>query len=150
MRFSIDTNILVYATFNQDEEKHRATLRIMERAQTLDCVVTLQALGELFHTLTRRLKVSAGNATTVVHKWRSAIPVIAADEACLVDAMDAVSGHGVAFWDAMLWATAKRAGCQLLLTEDGQDGFALGGVTLVNPFASPRFPLLVRTLRARR
>ena len=79
MRFSIDTNILVYATFNQDEEKHRATLRIMERAQTLDCVVTLQALGELFHTLTRRLKVSAGNATTVVHKWRSAIPVIAAD-----------------------------------------------------------------------
>jgi len=83
----------------------------------------------------------------VVHKWRAAIPVVTADEACLVDAMDAVAGHGLAFWDAMLWATAKHAGCQLLLTEDGQDGFALGGVTWVNPFTSPRAPLLVQALR---
>jgi len=150
VRFSIDTNILVYATFNQNEEKHRAALRIMERAQNVDCVVTLQAVGELFHTLTRRLRISAKQATTVVHKWRSAMPVIAADEACLVDAMDAVVGHGLPFWDALLWATVKHAGCALLLTEDGQDGFALGGVTWVNPFASPRSPLLVQALRGSR
>ena len=150
MRFSIDTNILVYATFNQDEKKHWTALRIMERAQNVDCIVTLQALGELFHTMTRRLKVSAVQATTVVHRWRSAMPVVTADEACLVDAMDAVVGHGLPFWDAMLWATAKHAGCRLLVTEDGQDGFALGGVTWVNPFASPRSPLLVQALRAPR
>ena len=150
MRFSVDTNILVYATFNQDEEKHRAAFGIMERAQNLDCVVTLQAVGELFHTLTRRLNVSAVQATTVVHKWRSAITVVTADEACLVDAMDSVVGHGLPFWDAMLWATVKRVGCRLLVTEDGQDGFALGGVTWVNPFASPRSPLLVQALSAPR
>lgn len=50
----------------------------------------------------------------------------------------------------MIWATAKRAGCRLLLTEDGQDGFALGGVTLVNPFASPHSPLLTEALGMRR
>ena len=150
MRFSVDTNILIYATFNQDEEKHRAALRIMERAQNLDCVVTLQALGELFNTATRRLRISAEQAVTVVHKWRSALPVVTADEACLVDAMDAVTGHHLPFWDAMLWATARHAGCGLLVTEDGQDGFALGGVTWVNPFAAPRSPLLAQALRASR
>jgi hypothetical protein len=35
--------------------------------------------------------------------------------------MDAVASRGLSFWDAMLWATAKRAGCRLLLSEDGAD-----------------------------
>ena len=34
---------------------------------------------------------------------------IAADDICLVDAMDAVADHGWSFWNAMIWATAKRA-----------------------------------------
>ena len=34
----------------------------------------------------------------------------------------------------MLWATAERAGCRLILTEDGHDGRDLEGVRFVNPF----------------
>jgi len=64
--------------------------------------------------------------------------------------MDAIAGHSLSFWDAMLWATAKRAGCGLLVTEDGRDGLALGGVTWANPFVSPRSPWLVQALRAPR
>jgi predicted nucleic acid-binding protein len=86
----------------------------------------------------------------MIEQWRSAMPVIAANEACLINAMDAVAGHSLSFRDAMLWATVKHAVCQLLLTEDCRDGFALGGVTLVNPFISPRSPLLVQALRVRR
>ena len=145
MRFSLDTNILIYATLSQDATKHRAALRIVERAVERDCVITLQALGELFRTLTGKLGISAGDATLAVHKWRAAMPVVAADENCLIDAMDVVVGHSLSFWDAMMWATARRAGCRLLLSEDGDDGRTLGGVTLVNPFAS-RSPLLREAL----
>jgi hypothetical protein len=42
--------------------------------------------------------------------------------------------RGLAFWDAMLWAAAQRAGVRHLLTEDLQDGFELAGVRFVNPF----------------
>jgi predicted nucleic acid-binding protein len=45
-----------------------------------------------------------------------------------------VSKHPLAFWDAMLWAAAQRAGVRHLLTEDLQDGFSLAGVRFVNPF----------------
>jgi hypothetical protein len=48
----------------------------------------------------------------------------------------------------MMWATAKRAGCRLLLSEDGDDGRMLGGVTLVNPFTSPYSSLLSQALGA--
>ena len=34
----------------------------------------------------------------------------------------------------MLWATAKRAGCRMLFSEDLQDGRRLGDVLFVNPF----------------
>ena len=42
---------------------------------------------------------------------------------------------GLSFWDAMLWATARRAGCSVLLSEDFQDGRRLDGVLFVDPFA---------------
>ena len=39
-----------------------------------------------------------------------------------------VKKHRLAFWDAMLWAAAQRAGVRHLLTEDLQDGFEFAGV----------------------
>jgi predicted nucleic acid-binding protein len=62
------------------------------------------------------------------------LPVQAADDSDLLAALEAVSAHRLAFWDAMLWASARRAGVRHLLTEDLQDGFGLQGVTFINPF----------------
>ncbi|MCA7120267.1 MAG: hypothetical protein LGL72_12845 [Acidibrevibacterium sp.] len=36
----------------------------------------------------------------------------------------------------------SQAGCRLLLSEDLQEGFTWAGVTVVNPFSSPRHALL--------
>ena len=118
----------------------------MRRARGRDCVVSLQVLAELFRTLTGRYKWPAGKAIARVDRWRNGMPIVAADEQCLIDAMDAVADHHLAFWDAMIWATAKRAGCRLLLSEDGQDGRTLGGVTIVNPFGPKPSPLLAEAL----
>jgi predicted nucleic acid-binding protein len=52
----------------------------------------------------------------------------------LEEALITQQQHGLQFWDAMLWATARRAGCSLIATEDFQDGRTLGGVTFRNPF----------------
>ena len=35
----------------------------------------------------------------------------------------------------MLWATARRAGVLILLSEDFQDGQTIKGVRILNPFA---------------
>jgi predicted nucleic acid-binding protein len=37
------------------------------------------------------------------------------------DAMRAMWEYGLAFWAAMLWATARRAGAKILIAEDFQD-----------------------------
>ena len=60
----------------------------------------------------------------------------AADDSALIDAIDAVERHRFSFWDAMLWAAARRAGCSAILSEDMQHGQRLGGVVFLNPFAA--------------
>ncbi|WP_148361046.1 PIN domain-containing protein [Acidiphilium multivorum] len=80
--------------------------------------MTLQSLAELFRALTGpKMKVPAALAADIVQEWQ-----------------DAVIHHGWSFWEAMIWATAKKHGCRILFTEDGQAGRTLGGVTIVNPF----------------
>jgi predicted nucleic acid-binding protein len=146
MRFTFDTNVLVYAADGDAGERHRIAVDLVRRSRGRDCVITLQSLAELFCVLTRKNRIETARAIKLVQGWRDFAPVFAADEASLVDAMDAVADHGWSFWDAMIWATAKRAGCRLLIGEDGQDGRTLGGVTIVNPFAASPSPLLREAL----
>lgn len=146
MRFTFDTNVLVYAVDRDAGDRHRIALDLVRRARGKDCVITLQALAELFRALTGKGKVAPAEATKIVHAWRDVAPVFAADDMCLVDAMDAVTDHNWSFRDAMMWATAKRAGCRLLISENGQDGRVLGGVTIVNPFLATPSPLLEQVL----
>jgi predicted nucleic acid-binding protein len=56
------------------------------------------------------------------------------DESDLLLAHEAVRAHRLAFWDALLWASAQRAGVRHILTEDFQDGLVLREVTFINPF----------------
>ncbi len=136
MRFTLDTNILVYAVDLDAGERHIAALDIVRRARGRDGVLTLQSLAELFRTLTGlKLRVEPLKAADIVLQWRAVFPIVSADETSLTEAMEAVTHHGWSFWDAMIWATAKRNGCRLLISENGQSGRTLGGVTIVNPFA---------------
>lgn len=54
----------------------------------------------------------------------------------LVIAMETVTSHKFALWDALILAAAAEARCRLLLSEDMQDGFAWRSVTIRNPFTS--------------
>jgi predicted nucleic acid-binding protein len=146
VRLSIDANVLIYLIDLDAGERHQQALAIMDRASVADCILTLQVLGEFFHVVTRKGKLSADGAYRFVSDWRAVLPVHAATTSVLDEAMSAVRSHQVSFWDAMLWATVQQAGCQILLTEDFQDGRKLGSVTFVNPFDPGNEALLERAL----
>ncbi|MDP6787057.1 MAG: PIN domain-containing protein [Rhodospirillales bacterium] len=142
MKATFDSNILVYAADSESGDKHLMAADLLRRAGNGDCLLTLQALGEFFYVVTRKAKCDPADAQGMVEVWRAVFPVFPADEGCLIAAMAAVGDHGLPFWDAMIWAAARRAGCRLLFTEDFQDGRTLGGVTFVNPFEDRNATLL--------
>lgn len=135
-RFSLDTNILVYAVDRDAGERHERSTALIGRAARSDCVLTVQALAEFFHATTRKNLLQPSRARAFVRDWLDVFHVASADDTALVDAMDAVEEHRLSFWDAMLWATARRIGCSAILSEDMQDGRRLSGVTFINPFAA--------------
>ena len=60
----------------------------------------------------------------------------------LLGAVDLAADHQLPIWDAVIVAAAADARCRLLLSEDLQEGFTWGGVTVANPFSPSRHPLL--------
>jgi predicted nucleic acid-binding protein len=56
-RFSIDTNILVYNIDKDAGTRHEQSRPLVDALVDRDCVLTLQALAEFFHAVTRKNKM---------------------------------------------------------------------------------------------
>jgi predicted nucleic acid-binding protein len=96
--------------------------------------------------VTRKSGIEARAAADFVDGWRSVMLVEPSTIADLGEAMRAVGAYRLAFWDAMLWATARRAGVRTLLSEDFQDGQTIEGVRIVNPFIAHNAALIEQAL----
>jgi predicted nucleic acid-binding protein len=145
---SFDTNILVYAADRAAGDRHDSAVDLIERSiRRGNCIQTLQSFCEFFNVVTRKAGIEAGTAAAFVEGWRSVMLVEAATPADLDEAIRAVGAHQIGFWDAMLWATARRAGVRILLSEDFQDGQTIEGVRILNPFVPRNAAQIERSLR---
>jgi predicted nucleic acid-binding protein len=64
----------------------------------------------------------------------------------MLDAIELATAHRLGIWDSVIVAASIAAGCQLLLSEDMQDGFSWSGLTVVNPMMDTVHPLLAVVL----
>ncbi|HTQ33265.1 MAG TPA: PIN domain-containing protein [Stellaceae bacterium] len=132
---SFDTNVLIYAADRDGSLRHQQAAALLERAiRTGTCVQTLQSFAEFYNVLTRKMRVAPDKAQTFVMTWRAVLTVEPAGVPDLNHAMRAVRDYKLSFWDALLWATVRRAGVVVLATEDLQDGRVIEGVRIANPF----------------
>jgi predicted nucleic acid-binding protein len=133
VRVTLDTNVLVYA-FNSREEKHTAAAALLRRAASGDCVQPMQTFGEFFHVMTRKHRHPADDAVAAIEGFRAVVASTAAEERDFEEAVRIAVRYRAPFWDALIWATARRAGSRAILTEDLPGLSDLDGLTFVNPF----------------
>jgi predicted nucleic acid-binding protein len=145
VRIALDTNILVYAEGVDGPERRESALNLLERLPA-GTVVPAQVLGELFNVLVRKKRLSKGEARESLLAWQDVFEIAPTTPEILQSAADLATDHDFAIWDAIIMSAASRAGCRLLLTEDLQNGFTWGGVTVINPFATERHGLLKMAL----
>jgi predicted nucleic acid-binding protein len=144
---SFDTNLLVYATAAIANEKVTRARELMARAmRAANTILLLQSLAEFSSVAIRKAKIPAQDIGRILQAWCAVLPIQPADDSDLFTALEAVRAHRLAFWDAMLWASADRAGVRHMLTEDFQDGFVLGHVTFTNPFSPKNHQLIEKLL----
>jgi predicted nucleic acid-binding protein len=130
----VDTNVLLYTVDAANPGKQDAALRWRDalwssRAGRL----SWQVLNEFYANATTKLVMPPAIARTMVESY-AAWPVIGFSLELLRRAWHWVDHAHLPYWDALILASAERAGCQWLLTEDFQDGRKYGSVRVVNPF----------------
>ncbi|MBI3492242.1 MAG: PIN domain-containing protein [Acidobacteria bacterium] len=144
---ALDTNVLAYAEGVNDPEKKAVALALLDKLPPESTMIPVQSLGELFNVLVRKAGRTKTRAQQAVLTWGDAFPLIETSPDVVLMAMDLAADHRLGVWDSVILAAAADARCRLLLSEDLQDGFTWSGVTVTNPFSSPRHPLLAAMLR---
>jgi predicted nucleic acid-binding protein len=147
LRVALDTNILAYAEGLGDEQRCRAAMQLVEQLSSGEAILPAQTLGELARVLTGKAKRSASQTREAVLSWADSFEVVDSTWFAFQSALDLTVDHQLPMWDALILAVAAENHCRLLLSEDFHHGFTWRGVTVVNPFAEPRAPLLAGLLR---
>jgi predicted nucleic acid-binding protein len=97
-------------------------------------LVSPQVLQEFYVTVTRKIAkpLTKERARTVVGAYAIwCIDVTAADVAGAFRIEDRAK---ISFWDALVIASAVKAGAKRLLSEDLNAGQTIAGIRIVNPF----------------
>lgn len=131
---SVDTNVFFYGSDEGDPVRHKLATQLIERLPKRTTIVGLQVLGELQYALQRKLKRAPAVVAQAVSLYLQQFDTFAYTRADVLRALQMVGEARLAYWDALLIASSAGAGATVLLTEDMQDGGAVLGVEIVNPF----------------
>jgi predicted nucleic acid-binding protein len=132
----VDTNVLVYA-YDRDSHQKQKTAEKLLRSLWPDRAGALspQVLQEFYVTVTRKIRFPLGkdDARRLVNLY---VPwSVEASVADIRTAFQIEDEGRISFWDALIVASAVRAGAGRLVTEDLRAGRIIAGVRIENPFA---------------
>jgi len=95
--------------------------------------LSFQVMGEFYVNAVRLRTDAREEARAEIRDLMAWNPVVT-DAAVLERGWKLQDRYRLSYWDALIVAAAKAAGCGYLLTEDLQSGQKLDGIEVVNPF----------------
>lgn len=130
-RAFLDTNVLVYA-FTHDTRADAAEAVLARRCET-----SVQVLNEFANVARRKLRMGwdeLAEALAAVRALCSAIHPV--DLEVHQRAMEFAERYALSVYDALIVASARKAGCAVLYSGNMKDGLQIdGALRIFNPFA---------------
>jgi len=130
----LDTNVLIYAVTQSDARAARA-----EELLLSGNVLSVQILNEFTAVARRKLLMSWPEVVEAVEAFLVLCPSPIAVTLEIHEAARVIAQKlGCNIYDALVVAAALEAGCDVLYSEDFQDGQRIEGkLTVRNPFGKP-------------
>jgi predicted nucleic acid-binding protein len=132
----VDTNVLIYAHDVDAKARHDAAKQVLrelwsERAG----VLSMQVLQEFYVNVTRKIAtpIPKDKARLVVNSY--SIWCIETTPAEIAAAFRIEDESRIGFWDALIVASAAKAGAERILSEDLNARQKIAGIRIENPFA---------------
>jgi predicted nucleic acid-binding protein len=132
----VDTNVLLYALDRADLKKQQAAREWRDELwKSRRGRISFQVLQEFYAKVIQKWPAGRDEARAEVRDLLAWLPVTV-DAAILERGWKIQDRYRLSFWDSLIVAAAKSAGCRYLLTEDLQANQDLDGVMVVSPFLS--------------
>lgn len=129
----IDTNMLVYCVDRHEPAKRkRARALLKDIQQEGGGVISTQVLQEFYVTATRKLAIDPLVAKNMLDTPKP-LELVMIDLNLIREAIDCSILSQLSFWDALIVASAEKAQCAEVWTEDLNDGQSIRGVQVRNP-----------------
>jgi predicted nucleic acid-binding protein len=136
-RFVIDTNIFVYSFDQTAPAKARVASRIIRKALTTQKgVIGFQVVQEFLKAALRHFARFMNTSDAEQYFAVTLRPLLAihSSPALYLEALHLQSRYQLSWYDSMIVAAAEQAQCEVLLSEDLQNGQRFGGLRIENPF----------------
>jgi predicted nucleic acid-binding protein len=136
VRVFIDTNVILYLHDRKEATKRQQALAWLRFVTEKEIARTnLQVLNEFSHILLRKKWLDTPEAVYALFDEFAEFGDSPLTRSEVVRARVLHSRFQYAWWDSLLLASALELGCTHFLSEDLQDGQAIEGLTIVDPFA---------------
>jgi predicted nucleic acid-binding protein len=137
-KFFLDTNIFVYS-FDASSPKRaaQATKLIRKGIETRGGIVSYQVVQEFFNVALRRFTkpMSSLDAEQYLSTTFRSLLAVHSSPALYGEALQIGARFRLAWYDSLIVASAIEGQCDVLYSEDFQDGQKIGSVTISNPFS---------------
>jgi predicted nucleic acid-binding protein len=136
VRFA-DTNVLLYAISHDPAEQEKAA-QANEILSHKDVGLSVQVLQEFYVQATRESRadrLSHEQASRIVDSLRL-FPTQETTVAVFLAAIETRQLFGISYWDAAILEAARALGCEVVLSEDLNDGQDYAGIRVENPFSN--------------
>jgi len=128
----LDTNIFIYMYTPSVPQKREVCLSIIDN---YDCVTSTQALNEICNVLTKKIRTPIGDIRKVLADVNKICEVANVSQSIIFNALNINEKYGYSFYDCLIIAAALDSECNVLYTEDMQNGQVINGkLKIVNPF----------------
>jgi len=133
----VDTNVFLYAIDRTEPDKAKIAGDWIDGLLSAGTARTsLQVVREFYAQARRARRFGATSkeirtAAAALLEWSP----VETDAAAIVRAWEIEDRSSISWWDALIVASAERAGCGYVLTEDLGHGQRYGTVRVVDPFA---------------
>ncbi len=137
-KFFLDTNIFVYSFDpNSPKKAAQATKLIRKGIETRGGIVSYQVVQEFFNVALRRFAKPMSTADAEQYLAATFRPLLAvhSSPALYGEALRILGKFRLAWYDSLIVASAIEGQCDVLYSEDFQDGQQMGSVTISNPFS---------------
>jgi|LGVF01.1.fsa_nt_gb predicted nucleic acid-binding protein len=133
-KYFIDTNLVVYANDQRDQEKQEMAIIIISRLmKNRTGVISTQVLQEYAHVALKKLHQRQDVVLRQLALLES-FEVIAQTPSLVRRSVEIGTAYQISFWDACIISAAEYGRCDTIYSEDLNSGQFYSGIAVVNPF----------------